>query len=592
MGRNTHGSRVGYSGLSSSGAARIEVRDEGASIGTFHVLNFIGGSVEAKSAGSIANIYIPPETYDSHWNTSDGDNGNQAVTESISRTTSRISTPNGGEGVPFKTGGWAGTNASTTTSASVTIASPGDCTGFGGTSSAVITVYDADGTTVLETYTTPSLNADAVHTSPSGSIVATISSFGADGSRFKANLSVGVSAGVVLSSAGLSGGRYHISVVMNTDPNSDGTGPYTYTQSDVFYDTNPTTPSCDSPTMAETAGQVVTKHLSGVEYYTTGSQFTVSAGNIDQLNRNTEKTSDNLALSATHYGLVSLSQSPFGSGAAQFAGWTNDDDVDNVTYLKTDWAISQPSFRYTGTAGQASATPKDPWASGTTQSSANSSILVDTYSASSTDTFEGFDDEAKRQDSGYNNGSPTGNWTSANDLVAGEAMVYMGQLIVPNQARLSDNSLVTDWGTFAPNAVSQPDYTGLGANVSYYRTIVDAAGTDRSSMTITFAGTFISNATTDLANENLKIYVRRRASGGGGGSGVGSDPLRLHGADYNFATFDDGATVGGSYIREASSSGNTVNATFGGFPCIDGLYIQVEIANAGIKIDSFDVTFF
>jgi hypothetical protein len=95
-----------------------------------------------------------------------------------------------------------------------------------------------------------------------------------------------------------------------------------------------------------------------------------------------------------------------------------------------------------------------------------------------------------------------------------------------------------------------------------------------------------------LANENLKIYIRRVNSSGGGGSGVNSNRLRLHGANYNFATFDDGATVAGSYIRESSSSGNTVNATFGGYPCINGFYIQIEIANAGIKIDSFDVTFF
>lgn len=582
-----HPSRPGHSGISSTGSGDIEVRDDGVSIGSFTALNFIGADVTAIAGGVVANIYIPPQVYDSHYNTSDGGNGSQAVAESISRTTTRISTPNGGEGSPFQTNGWAGANEPTTTSSSVTLSTPGECSGFGGNATAVVTVYSADGTTVLDTYTTPSLTQNDTHTSASGDIVITITSYGADGLRFKANMSVAVNASDILTTAGFAGGRYNVKIVMNTDAATDGTGPYTYTQPSVFYDTNPTTPSCTSPTISETAGEVQTRFLSGLEYYTTGSQFTAGVSDIDQLNRNTAKTSDNLALSGSEYGLASLSQSPFGSGQAAFSGWTNDNNNDNASYSKADWAITQGSFRYTGTTGNITATPKDAWGSGGAQNSANASFLVDTYATSATDTFDSFDDESRRKESDY-----TTAWTSSDDLSAGEAMVYMGKLITPSQSLLSNSVLNTNWSTFSPNAAGQPTYTAIGVPVSYYRVMVDSAGTERSSMTITFTGTFISNAATDLANENLKIYIRRVASSGGGGSGINSDRLRLHGANYNFATFDDGATVAGSYIRESSSSGNTVNATFGGYPCIDGFYIQIEIANAGIKIDSFDVTFF
>jgi hypothetical protein len=103
---------------------------------------------------------------------------------------------------------------------------------------------------------------------------------------------------------------------------------------------------------------------------------------------------------------------------------------------------------------------------------------------------------------------------------------------------------------------------------------------------------FLGDASSDLAAEDLRVYIRRRASATGGGSGPTSSPLRVHGGLYNFASFDDGATVSGSYVREATSSGNTINVTFGGFSCEDGIFMEVEIANPGIKVDSVVVAFF
>ena len=162
-------------------------------------------------------------------------------------------------------------------------------------------------------------------------------------------------------------------------------------------------------------------------------------------------------------------------------------------------------------------------------------------------------------------------------------MVCDGKLCVPNQAP------VVNWTVYNP--LGGPDYTALGGTVSYYRSFVDTSGLNRSSMTLNFAGSFLGTATTDLAAEDLRVYIRRVASAVGGGTGPGANPLRVHGGLYNFATFDDGATVGGSYIREATSNGNTVNVTFGGFTCEDGIFLEVEIANPAIQVDSLVVSF-
>jgi hypothetical protein len=575
------------------GSGELEIQDEGVSLGSFSVVNFVGADVEVLDVGGVATVYIPPlppASYSSHWNTSDGDNGNQSVSDAVSRATTRISTPNGGEGTPFKTGGWAGSNQSTTLGSTATFTTASVTTGFGGDSTAEVVVYDADSVSVIDTFTTPVLTANGTHTSASGFIVVTISSYGIDDpiypARQKAKMSAALNIGALLTNLGLQGGRYHATVSMTPDSATDGTGPYAYTQSDVFIDANPTTPSISGATsLAETGGGVITRYLSGVLYYNTGSQFTVGVTGIDQLMRNTGRTSSNLVLSANSMGaaLGTLNQSPFGTGAGLFAGWTNNDNIDAVTYGKTDWALAGTNYRLIGVGFTATARAQDTWATGAGVTSPAMLLVADTYTVSSTDTAEYFNDEARRQDSTYNGGTSPGNWSSPTLLLAGEGMVCNGSLYVPNQAP------ITDWSVFNP--LGGPNYGALGGAVSYYRTFVDTAGTNRTSMTFNFAGTFLGNASTDLAAEDLKVFVRRRASATGGGAGPAANPLRVHGGLYNFATFDDGATVTGSYIRESSSSGNTINVTFGGFSCETGVYIEIQIANPGIIIDSLVVSF-
>ena len=581
MAGRVHPPRHGHSGLSTtSGGGGIEVKDEDNSIGTYSVINFTGADVSALAGSGQANIYIPAVSYASHWNTSSGDTGNQSVTESISRTTSRISTPNGGEGTPFQTGGWADSNQAASLQTSATFTTPGVCTGFGGNATTTVTMYAANGTTVLLTYTTPALTGNATHTS--GNISVTISNYAADDNRFQANMSVTVGVNAILAAAGDSGGRYNCKVVMTTDTATDGTGPYTYTQTSVFLDSNGSTPSVGAVTIAQNAP--TTKFISGLEYYTTGSTFTLGATNINNLNENTAKTTNNVQFSASEYAIGTINQSPFGTGSGSFSGYTNVNNNTGTSYSNAAYTINVGSQRYIGTAANASSFARDPWASGATTNSSNATIMVDTYAGSSTNTLETFNDETYRKESDYTTG-----WTSTADLTAGEAMVYTGQLISPDQAVLTSGGTNTNWTTFAPNAAGQPNYGGLTVPVSFYRQLLDNSG-DLASFTLTFSGTFISNATTDLANSNLEIYVRRIA--GNGGTGVGANPLRLHGSNYNFATFDDGATVGGSYIRESSSSANSVNGTLGGFAATTGLYIEVKIINAGIKVTSMEITFF
>ena len=126
---------------------------------------------------------------------------------------------------------------------------------------------------------------------------------------------------------------------MDTDTATDGGGTYTYTQSDVFFDTNGSTPAINgSMTIAEssTSTNILTKHLSGVEYYIGGSQFLLDVTNIDNFNQNTQgrasSASWNFRAVGTEYGLPTLQLNAWSPAVGTMVGWTNAYHVQTVDY--------------------------------------------------------------------------------------------------------------------------------------------------------------------------------------------------------------------------------------------------------------------
>ena len=129
--------------------------------------------------------------------------------------------------------------------------------------------------------------------------------------------------------------------------------------------------------------------------------------------------------------------------------------------------------------------------------------------------------------------------------------------------------------------------------MDYARRFVQAPGLIPS-FTMVFSGTFAAgDALADLLAGNLEIYIYRIGGFGNvGAPPVNIFPLRVH-EPFNFALYDDGATVAGSGIRQGSSAGNTIDCTFGtGTPADGGMYCHIRILNAATIIDSVAVTFF
>lgn len=583
----------------------LQIQDEGVLVQqNVDTINFVGADVEAQAGGTgTVIIYVPPPTFASHFNTSDGTTDARVRQGTATVATRFISVPTS-EGNPFFTGGTANTNAFASNSNSITLAplagSNGEITAMQN-STFTVNVTDPSGTT-METFTTSTITGNGTFTSSSGDIVVTISNYGADTTKFKANASIFVTYRDILSTAGYDGGSFNILITHNTQ--SDGTFSFNLNTSTnptivapFFYDTN--TPLVSFPqnvAIVETSGLVTTKYLSGIEYYTTGSRFTISCNGLDNLNKNTALSNNNIKIiDNSTFGFTTFFQSPLPSqtGNANFTGWTNAFNNTGVAYSNNAVTINRNNFRFAGTNGRINIASQLVWsASERTTQSSNTSILVDTFGNTSTALSEDFNDETYRTDATFVNGS----WTSSTVLASGDAMVYFGQLICPTTATLSSGGTNTDWTTFAPNSGSQPNYTGYATVSNYYRRVPESSGLSKSSFSIVFDGgsSFVgANALADLISSDLEVFIRRIGSSDpSANTGASAPPLRLHTANqYNFATFDDGNTVAGSYIRTGSSSGNTIEGTFGSFDCQNGMLVHIRLNNALIKLSGFDVVF-
>lgn len=588
-------------GGGSGSALNLKIQDEGSLVQeNVDTINFVGADVEAQagSSGTVL-IYVPPPTFASHFNTQDGTTDARVQQSGTTIGTRFIGVPTS-EGNPFFTNGLGGADNLASPSASITLSTGSQDVTAMLNSTFTVNVTKPDGST-MESFTTPAITGNVTSTSSSGDIQVTISSYGADTTKFKARVSIVVVHGDILSTAGYDGGTFNIIITQTTV--SDGTFTFNLNtstnptvQAPFFYDTNTLPSFPQNVAIVETGGSVTTKFISGLEYYTTGSQFTVSCDGLDNFNRNTALTSDNVKFEDNStFGFSQFSQSPITgqTGSSNFTGWTNAYNNTGVSYTNTSVAINRSNFRFAGTNGTVSISNQLVWSSSErTTTTSNQSILVDTFASTSTALSEDFNDETYRTDSTFVDAS----WTSSADLTSGDAMVYFGQLIVPTASTLSSGSITTNWTTFSPSASSQPDYTGYATISNYYRRMPESGGDSKASFTLTFVAgsSFVgSNALADLISSDLEIFVRRiGSSDSNANTGASAPPLRLHTANqYNFATFDDGNTVAGSYIRTGSSSGNTIEATFGSFDCQGGILLHIRLNNSAIKLNGFDVSF-
>ena len=619
--------------------------DKGTTFSNIENIIFRGGLVSTPNYGGTAmgvlagaptssntvTVWIPapPQAvYASHFNTTDG-NTTGTANRTLTTATVRISTPTS-EGTPFETGSspntaWAGTNQPATTATTPIISTSGLVTGFSanisGDSRIIVDVYRGNGTATFSTYTTPVLYQNGTHTDGAG-ISVTIGSYAVDDSgfpsiyitKYKATVSLSVNMSTIFLANGLDGGRYRVRVKHITDTLTDGGNTYTYTSSDVFYDTNPNTPSIDGTTTiieSTTPANILTKHISGVEYYITGSQFELTTTGVNNLNKNTQGFSSgvtkNFTITAPNYNLPTTNLQAWSPSVGTFIGWLNNYNNTGVTYSYTSWAISSSStFRYRGSGAISTSQDFDPWGNGVASNSSSNSVLIDQVSDNSTrlgESFNGENERLVRGASSYTSwdslpslGTSISNQTGTGPFC--DACLVGGYLVRPDKYWLSAglSTIQPDLTTYKPDlGGTNPDYSGVSYQTksTYHRRFYTSSALNIPSFIMTFSGTVTgyTDFNAALSASQLKVYIRRISSPTGN-YGHSSNPLSLHGSTlYNSGVFDDNGTIDSSATAiRTTNTGNSISGSFGGYPANTGFWMELQIVDSAIKIDYINVT--
>jgi len=517
----------------------LTVLDEGGIVlGGVSTLNIVGVDHNAVATGpSEVTIYAPESAFSPYYNTG------SATVASITTSNRNISSP-----LPennFKIGGWAaGTLHPCIRTGTAIYDTGGDFSIENIATTFTVQVIDSDGlTTIFQHQITLTNNYDAWV----NNIRIEITNWGAEALLFKARAKVTLN----LAAMFLSGGRFQVLI----SHVNGGAGTFTKTQGPMFYDTEPNAQTISGVTIVENTINS-SKYLSGIRYYDETDTFDIGIADMDYLPSDSYPGNLVTFNSNTFYGI-----SNFNLTSASLTGWSNLHGSVNASYAGTK-AIDRDDFRYIGIAGTVTGQVLD-WTPGATASSANSSILIDTWDQESNELAEYFTDETFRRTSA---GLV---WDSTQSLIAYDggtaAQVIGGILKVPD----------TNFSTYLPGG--NPNYTTLAAGPGqYYRRYIDITNNVRNSGRFTISGFTLQN----LKNEDIRIWIDI--------PGRFISPCYLHSNSvFNFGTF----TGNNDPIRKPDppSTASIIEFSMGNLgltPAQNYMIFHLEIVNTVIEPDS------
>ena len=432
--------------LSTSGT-NLQVTDylTGATFGNVENLIFRGqtvtvpagtatGVLAVNGGANAVVVWIPAPSYVDYFNTA----GNAMSAES---TTSRFVADPTTEGTPYYIGNWT-TNESTSRDV-LTENSGGNvsyvCTDFAvfDTSTTLdFTFTDGSGAT-----TSISLLVATGSTSANG-LTINVSAMSVDQDRYKASATF--TADLTNGSLIPNGGRFSIELVHN----NSGDGTYTFTQNDIFYDSDGSTSNASidlagGGTVSIEEETASVKWLSGIGYYDSGSTFTFSVTEIDNLNdrsypRGTANSTNNssgqqLRLTPSNFAISTT----FWGHSTDFIGWTNSYNAAGFDYITLGTINSsnqyEPGFgtdNVVNSSSNSSITANlYDWNLADSVDSPDFPALIDTYNDTTTYNNNPIVDEDDRLDMGSLGTAST--WDNTASLPADELQMIFGRVIYP-----------------------------------------------------------------------------------------------------------------------------------------------------------------
>ena len=383
----------------------------------------------------------------------------------------------------------------------------------------------------------------------------------------------------------------------------------TFTEN-FFYDKNPNTPVINGVTSIredDTPANRITKYLSGIQYYTTGSPFTLEALTIDNHNQDSSHPTASLMLGSASFGIADFTSSPW----VDTVDWSNVGNLDSSQGFDflTSKTIDVANYRHVGNA-TVSNIIRDSWGQAANKPSNTLKVAIDTVVNPSTDSVEYFDEENKRLANDY-----ASSWDSERYCIDGEGIVYGGSLYHGSDLpRILDNTVgaLGTAGSLTNNLPDEnttglsrqnPNYTGHTKEAVFFRQFLTGNTTTSYS---TMNMNILSNGdlSTKLTNGDIKIYIWKLDSIDPASTSLILPPAynttnqgdslvnSLWGHEsYNFAEFDDGLaqTAGGSGTI-TNIAGNLLTLSFGDYSVVEGVLVRFQIKK-GTRLDEVSVSF-
>lgn len=210
-----------------------------------------------------------------------------------------------------------------------------------------------------------------------------------------------------------------------------------------------------------------------------------------------------------------------------------------------------------------------PWKTLSGVQTSSENRMVCTYGSVSTDTYEYFRDENHRllvEDYDTVPGNIIGQWTSANVLINGNALVYNQRVQYPN---------VNLTGSLPVG----PNYsTGFTGDQVYCRAFYK--NESNSGVGLTLNGINVNTDIGEVGSGNINVEVKL----------PGNSHWLDAGKDYNIVTFDP--DVDGSGCKEVASTGSFLSITFGGRYTVDSgnmIIVKITFRNTTSSITSMNV---
>lgn len=470
-----------------TGSSTLIIEDEYSQVlSGVTILNFVGVDVRAQSALSgttrRVNVYIPPPAYVSHFNTTDGTT--DAIVTPITTTTRYVALPDS-EGTPYKIGDWVGgsTQPCIRNSSYILPYSTTELFSlYDLTTTFNVTVYDADGVSILATHTSPAIFENDTYTL--NDITYIIQNFDVDADQYQANITIDVDIQSILPQ----GGRYSIKITHNNSAD----GVFIFLQNNVFRDVETFTSEIDGVLTILPQSPVV-KQISGVYFYTLGSEWHVNLPTINDLNFNSYPTTPQLIINDNDLIFTSEVLNAHGEGGSYYTfeigTWSRQYDTVGAEFDKLDWTTNETNeTNWNHTIGTidtpvATSTIYD-WVLSDTENSTTYNYLIDTLVDSSDRNSEMFRTETNATHPRLQSDLVTPWDETANLAVidSGTGLQIIGDRLVYPQY---------DFQPLNPNSgTTQPDYSGIAGDKFYYRDFETN-------------GANVSNGVIELSDHNL-----------------------------------------------------------------------------------------